>query len=189
MAASIIKGNSFLKFKIELIDAETEETLGKLEDIKIEQSDLLKNESATYQVTTNGIGERTVKLKLTVKDNFEAKYSLVNRAASKNMILKSNPRQVTYNGEMTVKDYALLQNYPNPFNPVTTISYQLPEDGMVKLIVYDLLGNEIETLVNQYQNKGIYEIKFDASALASGMYLYRFTAGNNVIIKKMLLLK
>ena len=85
--------------------------------------------------------------------------------------------------------FGLSQNYPNPFNPVTTITYQIPKEGLVTLKVYDILGNEIRTLVNEYKPSGRYKAEFDASRLASGMYLYRLRVNEYVSTKKMLLLK
>jgi hypothetical protein len=86
-------------------------------------------------------------------------------------------------------EYALEQNYPNPFNPSTTIKYSIPEDGFVKLAVYNMLGEQVATLVNAQQKSGKYEINFNASNLASGIYLYRLEAQNYVSIKKMILVK
>ncbi len=87
------------------------------------------------------------------------------------------------------KTYDLSQNYPNPFNPVTTIKYQIPKDGLVKLIIYDLLGREVKTLVNEIKTAGYYDIKFDASSLSSGIYFYKMVAGDFVSIKKLVVLK
>ncbi len=86
-------------------------------------------------------------------------------------------------------DYKLYQNYPNPFNPTTTIQYEIPESGFITLKIYDELGREVKTLINQYKNKGSHEINFNASQLSSGVYLYRLTAGDYLSTKKMLLLK
>jgi hypothetical protein len=85
--------------------------------------------------------------------------------------------------------YSLSQNYPNPFNPITKIIYQIPEAGKVRLIVYDILGREVAAIVNEYRTSGTYEVNFNASALASGVYLYRLNVNNYVNVKKMLLLK
>jgi hypothetical protein len=86
-------------------------------------------------------------------------------------------------------DYELLQNYPNPFNPSTEIYYQLPNDGNVKLVVYNLMGEEVKTLVDGFQEKGMHNVKFNAGKLASGMYIYKIEAGSFVQVKKMLLTK
>ena len=98
------------------------------------------------------------------------------------------------NGELPA-NYALKQNYPNPFNPTTVIKYSLPEMSSVKVSVYDILGKELEKLVNKEQSAGNYRLEFDASKLTSGIYLYRIeavskTSGNRFVqTKKMLLLK
>lgn len=85
--------------------------------------------------------------------------------------------------------FALNQNYPNPFNPVTVISYDLPVTTQVSLTVYDLLGKEITTLVNEIQDAGFRSVEFDASNLASGMYFYRLRAGDFSDTKKLMVVK
>ena len=86
-------------------------------------------------------------------------------------------------------EFVLNQNYPNPFNPSTTISYKLSSDGNVSLKVYDILGNEVASLINDFQNAGNYKISFDASRLASGVYFYKLQTSNFVQVRKMMLLK
>ena len=102
-----------------------------------------------------------------------------------------------------VQDFSLYQNYPNPFNPITTIGYTIPtspyptpyqgegtrERFRVTLIVYDILGNEITTLVNEEKTAGRYEVEFDAIGLPSGIYFYQLKAGSFIQSKKMVLLK
>lgn len=95
---------------------------------------------------------------------------------------------VSENNEVP-KEFLLDQNYPNPFNPTTTIKYQLPQDGLVILKIYDVLGNEIATLVNEQKVAGIYEVNFDASSLSSGVYIYKIQAGHFINSKKMILIK
>ncbi len=85
--------------------------------------------------------------------------------------------------------YSLLQNYPNPFNPSTAINYQLPTNSLVVLKVYDVLGREIRTLVNERQSAGSHSVTFNATTLSSGVYLYRLDAGTYHNTKKLLLLK
>jgi hypothetical protein len=97
------------------------------------------------------------------------------------------------------KEFKLEQNFPNPFNPTTKIQYQLPQDAKVTLKVYDILGSEVATLVNEEQEAGFYEVKFSAKGgsasggnatnIASGMYVYRLQAGDYVSVKKMLMVK
>jgi hypothetical protein len=87
------------------------------------------------------------------------------------------------------KEYRLTQNYPNPFNPTTKIKFTIPERSFVTLKIYDVLGNEIATLVNEEKLVGSYEIEFNATNLPSGIYFYRLQAGNFVVAKKMVVLK
>ena len=84
-------------------------------------------------------------------------------------------------------EYGLDQNYPNPFNPATTISYQLPENNQVSLRVYDILGNLVSTLVDQQMDAGYHSVNWDASQLASGIYIYRIISGSFISTKKMIL--
>ena len=99
-----------------------------------------------------------------------------------------------YSDELNVKmniplQYELDQNYPNPFNPATTIKYSIPEDGFVKLEVYNLLGESVATLINGMQKAGRYEVNFNASNLSSGIYIYKLKSGKFNSVKKMLLMK
>jgi hypothetical protein len=87
------------------------------------------------------------------------------------------------------KEFILNQNYPNPFNPVTNIKYDLPKDVFVSIKVYDLLGREIKTLVNEFKNAGSYLVSFNGSEFASGIYFYRIQAGSFIQVKRMVLIK
>ncbi len=87
------------------------------------------------------------------------------------------------------REFGLDQNYPNPFNPTTTIRYRLAESAAVSLTVYDMNGRVVSTLVNDRQNAGEYTVAFDASSLASGVYVYRLVAGTHVFTQKLTLIK
>ena len=91
--------------------------------------------------------------------------------------------------ESIPKDYLLLQNYPNPFNPTTRINYSVPNTSFVTIIVYDVLGRAVVTLVNEQKIQGNYNVEFNASNLPSGVYFYQIKAGKFIDVKKMLLLK
>ncbi|MDP3684017.1 MAG: carboxypeptidase regulatory-like domain-containing protein, partial [Ignavibacteria bacterium] len=88
-----------------------------------------------------------------------------------------------------VTNYALSQNYPNPFNPSTSISYQLPTNGLVTIKVYNVIGKEIATLVNEFQQSGNYSKEFNANGLTSGVYFYTIKSGSFSATKKMILMK
>lgn len=87
------------------------------------------------------------------------------------------------------KGYSLLQNYPNPFNPTTIISYQVPANSHITIKIFDAIGNEIATLVNEYKPAGSYEVKFNGSKLSSGVYFYQMKAGNFSATKKLIIMK
>ncbi len=99
----------------------------------------------------------------------------------------------TYSKEVEVtvqpSEYALSQNYPNPFNPSTMINYQLAQKGKVELKVYDMIGKEVYTLVNEVQEAGYYKVQFNATSLASGVYFYHIKVGNFTETKRMVLIK
>jgi hypothetical protein len=89
-----------------------------------------------------------------------------------------------------IKSFNLDQNYPNPFNPSTKISFSLPETGIVNLNVYNVLGQKVASLLNsENMSAGNHSVSFNASNLSSGVYFYSLKAGNNVITKKMMLVK
>ncbi len=117
--------------------------------------------------------------------------SMVNGYIGNSLFGKAQNRK----SETLPKEYALYQNYPNPFNPTTLINYQLPKDGMVTIKVFDILGKEVATLVNETKPAGRYSVNFDASNLPSGVFLYELIAGPSAgsgtvsLVKKMTVLK
>jgi hypothetical protein len=105
---------------------------------------------------------------------------------------KSNFASMTYSPPPPtnpVTDYVLYHNYPNPFNPTTTIRYEIPQDGMVTIKVYDILGQEVRTVLNEFKQADRYETNFNATGLASGVYIYRMKVNDFITSKKMLLLR
>jgi len=107
-------------------------------------------------------------------------------ADNKNFALKSASLKST---STLPEEYDLAQNYPNPFNPTTTISFSLPEAGHVSLKVYNILGQEVRSLLNEYRDAGVHKVHFDADNLSSGMYFYRLTSESFSESKKMMLVK
>lgn len=96
---------------------------------------------------------------------------------------------VSTTGSELVNSFSLKQNYPNPFNPVTTIKYELKNSAYIQLKVYDVLGSEVAVLINEKQNTGAYEIKFDGASFSSGVYFYKLTSDNFSEVRSMILLK
>jgi hypothetical protein len=104
------------------------------------------------------------------------------------VVIVQNP--VGVEDENLVADkFELLQNFPNPFNPTTKIEYRISDRSFVSLKVYNILGDEVATLVNEEKPAGIYNVNFNATGLSSGMYLYKIQAGNFVETRKMILMK
>jgi len=135
-----------------------------------------------------GANEGTVyyKIKAVDVENHKSGFS-----AQVNMRVSIDPPSKTIGGTSgnIPMEFGIMQNYPNPFNPTTSIRYQLSKDGYVTLKVYNMLGEEVVDLVNEFEEAGYYSIHFDASDLPSGMYFYKIQAGDFSDIKKMLLLK
>jgi hypothetical protein len=120
---------------------------------------------------------------------------LIKSSADYNSKLDGILRKHFGNGEKETEDeiipteYTLYQNYPNPFNPTTTIKYDLPFASDVSLIIYDVLGRKVKELVNEKQQAGKYEVRFNASNLSSGVYIYQLVADKFIQSRKMILLK
>jgi hypothetical protein len=106
-----------------------------------------------------------------------------------NLFGDPNPVSVDRIDNLLRTDFQLEQNYPNPFNPSTKIRYSIPENSFVTLKVFNLLGEEIETLLNIEQSAGVYEATFDASKLSSGIYFYTLKTENASFTKKMILVR
>jgi hypothetical protein len=101
------------------------------------------------------------------------------------------PTRIAEENRTAPEAFALLQNYPNPFNPSTRIGFSIPVGtyGHTSLRVYDVLGREVATLVNEVKQPGSYEVTFDAEGLAGGVYLYRLTSGSFTETKRLMLLR
>lgn len=93
------------------------------------------------------------------------------------------------NTSLIPNKYELGQNYPNPFNPTTKINFAIPKQGLVTMKIYDVLGREVRTLVNEVKQAGNYTVDFNASEFASGVYFYKIQAGEFMDIKRMILVK
>lgn len=101
----------------------------------------------------------------------------------------SSPIGIKNENNIVSDRFELFQNYPNPFNPVTTIKYSIPKGNRVKLVIYDVMGREVETLVDCYQASGIYDVTWDASGYSSGLYIYRLSHDGQTKAGKMILVK
>jgi hypothetical protein len=188
-AISELNENEFIKIKLELSDT-TGAVLSTLKEIHQSKDGIIVENKINYIVNLSHLLNQNIKLRMAVEDNLEdAEYSLTKIHSASNILSKTGSKEINLSNNQIVTEYLLEQNYPNPFNPATNINYQIPEDGFVSLKVYDVLGNEVQTLVNEYKTSGKYNAAFDAGNFASGVYIYKLQAGDYVSSKKMLLVK
>jgi Secretion system C-terminal sorting domain len=163
----------------------------RLKDSKIEKLEDLPTGQAGWEnigfVEGNGTTTQPQSYSFTDNDNLTGTY-------------KYKLKQIDFDGSFKYSsvlvvsisnpiDFSLEQNYPNPFNPTTTIKYSIPKEENVTLKVFDVLGREVVTLINEEQKAGEYTVGFDGSKLSSGIYFYKLTSGKYIQIKKMILLK
>jgi len=188
-AKSLFVEKTFLKFRTVLIDENTGEVLGEYNQIPFDKSIFSRAQNSSFVLNLNNIKSRTVRLGIKMDTNLKALYTAANILDDENVLPKMHAQNITLNQEAIVTKYSLSQNYPNPFNPKTTIAYQIPEDGFVTLKVYDVLGNEVTTLINDYKTRGSYNVDFNGSDLASGVYLYRIKVNDYSATKKLILMK
>lgn len=189
LADTALTEQDIVNFKVELVKALNGEVIGTFDIITYNKNNLGKYANMNYQVDCSGIQPGDYYLRLVTTSNGDGEYSLSDIKRNSLELEKSNYSVISFFGENLPVTYELSQNYPNPFNPTTKIKYQMPVDGMVTLKVYDILGAEIATLVEEEKTAGRYEVNFNASSLASGVYIYRLQANDFVNVKKMVLLK
>lgn len=167
------------------IKQKEKEDIKNSNDITKTKADLNKKHSSENLLKNRAVENISISSSLTKKERGER--------IQKDLILLTSRGEVS---EKSVKKttnvtsiYDLSQNYPNPFNPITNIKYQIPKTGLVTLKIYDMLGREIKTLVNEVKNPGSYMVSFNGSEFASGVYFYRIQAGDFIQVKKMLMIK
>lgn len=189
-AMRLLKDGKHIAYRVELVDDKTGKVLGTVRAETFDSSNVRADKMVPYLLDAKELRSKTIRAKITIMTNIDsAKIALIKSYSEVDMTTGSNVQSVSLKSAAVITDYALGQNYPNPFNPTTKIRYTIPKDGMVTLKVYDVLGREVETLVNRQQTVGRYEVHFDGAQLASGVYFYRLVSGSHVITKKMLLMK
>jgi len=161
---------------------------------------LIKNsENLTFNQTEQMVENITQGKETEITFTFDVEYNIGKTEADTIEFIISDNKSIYQTKQFILQytfptEYKLEQNYPNPFNPSTKIRYSIPTVGTrlalsVQLKVYDILGNEVATLVNEQKELGYYEVEFNATQLSSGVYFYRLQAGDFVQTKKMILMR
>jgi hypothetical protein len=189
LASTVLSENDYVRFKLELVKTVGEQVVGTFDDITFTKDNAYDHENTSYKVDCTGIESGSYYLRIVADANSETGLSIANSQNDAGNLAKENYTEVNFTGETSPLTYELSQNYPNPFNPSTTIKYQIPNAGNVTLIVYDILGREVTTLVDEFKNEGRYEVNFNASKLASGVYIYTIKSNDFTASKKLMLLK
>ncbi|MFH1194259.1 MAG: metallophosphoesterase [bacterium] len=191
--SSEISGDSLMTVRMQITD---DETFSKtIVDTLVHWKDIYKVDSAYNPIDLNdGIDLTKLTFNSSRFANGKPHYYRV-KYRDHNLKWSDWSNSTSFNVATGIQDnniptvYALYQNFPNPFNPTTKINYQLPETSFVILKLYDVLGNEIETLVSEEQAAGFYQVYFDGKELSSGVYFYKIQAGNFIAVKKLVLIK
>lgn len=186
---SALTNTDAVNFKAELVNAFTDQIVGTFDNVTYNKNNLLKHNNIDYSVDCSGITPGEYYLRLVSTVTGEAEYVMANIVNDNTTLAKKNFNTVSFKGTELPETYALEQNFPNPFNPTTTIRYQIPKDGLVTLKIYDILGAEVATLVNEEKVAGRYEVNFNAGKLASGVYIYTIKSNDFTASKKLMLLK
>jgi hypothetical protein len=148
-------------------------------------------EGAYYMVNSNSTF-KSMGLPSVYVTGFAADNGVLYASTSDNTVWKRSIAEIltgVKDARQAPVEFNLSQNYPNPFNPTTTINYSVAKSGSVELKVYNIMGKEVATLVNEQKGAGNYEVRFDASKLASGVYFYQLKSGDLILTKKLILMK
>ncbi len=188
-----VKNNQIV---LQLSNISSTETANNLEVKLIRDSKNLKFNQTEKMIENITQGEETE-----AAFTFDVDYNIGNVEADTIEFMITDNKSVYLTKQFILQytlptEYKLEQNFPNPFNPTTKIRFSIPnvtlsevEGSHVQLKIYDILGNEVTTLVNEQKEPGYYEVDFSASSYASGVYIYRLISGNFISTKKMLVLK
>ncbi|MFZ1322755.1 MAG: T9SS type A sorting domain-containing protein [Ignavibacteria bacterium] len=157
-----------------------------IEDLSQNQTVQISSTERPLKLKVSNLNGQRIRIKDNINGNFLNKILEENEEITLNSLLDNF---LIINESNIPKDYSVSQNYPNPFNPSTKIKYQIPAEGNVKIKIYDVLGKEVLELVNKNQQAGSYEAEFNGADFSSGIYFYRFEAGDFTELKRMILLK
>jgi hypothetical protein len=187
--ASSLSDEFSISFKCELVNEETNQVVGEFDNVVYNKLNVQEYANPSYLIDCSGIQSGNYYLRLTTSVNDSVNLFISDIQRDNVNLEKQNLLVRNFKGEGIPIAYELAQNYPNPFNPSTTIKYAISSTQFVTLKVYDILGSEIVTLVNEEKVAGKYEVNFNASNIASGVYIYKIQSGEYFNSKKMILLK
>ena len=181
-AAQVLGTTGYVGYKVDLVDNATNAVIGTIRNTTMKSLNVPVSNLILYSLNTSVVKSNTVKVRITHSTNLDSVktalmkgYSPVNMAGG---LAKSLTQEIAIIGSDIPTSFALDQNYPNPFNPSTTIRFGLPSAGNVSLIIYDVLGREVTTLVKGTLNAGYHTATWNASSVASGVYFARLTVTN-----------
>jgi hypothetical protein len=189
LALSQLSDSKSISFKLELVDMSTGDAIMDINKFTLDEKNLASQVSNTYEYEVKGMEGKKVAIRVKLANNFKPDYATAVIKSDKNVLPKGSVICMDLTGTLTISDYALEQNYPNPFNPVTKISWQSPVGSHQTLKVFDVLGSEVTTLVNEWREAGRYSINFNGLDLPSGVYIYQLKVNDFVSSKKLILLK
>ncbi len=191
---TLLGDSGYISYNVELVDGNSNRTIGVIKNGQVNSTTLGKFSQAAYSLNTSNISGTNLKIRITASTNIKNPTAIpVDDYATEKItattLAKSFIEELTLSRPDVVTNYGLDQNYPNPFNPATTINYQIPKDGRVTIKVFDIIGREVTTLVDEYKPAGQYSVRFDGSRLSSGIYFYSIKSGDYNAVKKMSLIK
>ncbi|HOJ07608.1 MAG: T9SS type A sorting domain-containing protein [Ignavibacteriales bacterium] len=189
LADSLLADEFNVSFKCELVNSLTNQVIGTFDNVTYSKINVSEYNNAAYLVDCSGIESGSYYLRLFTIANEDVNLFISDIQRDDLELEKSNLLVRGFKGDGIPTTYELAQNFPNPFNPSTTIHYQIPQDGIITLKIYEILGNEVATLVNEEKIAGRYEVNFNTNNLASGVYIYNIQSGSYINSKKMILIK
>ena len=210
VAQTVLSDNDEIVYKVELVNANSGEVVGLFDEVTFDKNTLFDHDNTNYSVDCSEVTADEYYFRLVTEVMGEYYYHLSNEQNDSETLGKKIYDNISYLGKLESLTYALAQNYPNPFNPSTRIQYQVSpgtqsnwgasSGSYVTLKVYDVLGNEVAILVDEFKPAGSYEVEFDPASSnqnpASGVYFYQLKVypaiggtGDYVATKKMLLLR
>jgi hypothetical protein len=162
-------------------------------DVRFSSGRIAEDLSSTQSILVSGVTYplkiKVENMSVTLKDESGKEIHKELNPGDEISINKSTVNKLMATEELIPNEYSLEQNFPNPFNSTTNIRYSVPADGFVNISIYNTLGEKVTEIVNGFHKAGNYQVRFTASELSSGIYIYRMKSGGNISVKKMMILK